>query len=108
MLALFASLVLLTAIAKIKEKKLIKTGPGSRHITTLKQSILETFDIYGINPFNRNSFSLYIPWLPWVDVTQKCVLLSAKLPRYHRQVQPLSLSEVSFMSCFANVKLYFH
>jgi len=40
---LFASLVLLMAAAK----KPIKTGTGSGHITNLKQSILETFDIYG-------------------------------------------------------------
>jgi hypothetical protein len=45
--ALFASLVLLTAAAKIKEKKPIKTGASSRHMTNLKQSILETFYIYG-------------------------------------------------------------
>jgi hypothetical protein len=29
-----------------KKKKLIKTGDSSGHITNLKQSILETFDIY--------------------------------------------------------------
>ncbi len=29
------------------KKKPIKTGPNSGHITNLKQSILETFDIYG-------------------------------------------------------------
>ncbi len=40
--ALFASLVLLTAAAEIKEKKPIKT------ITNHKQSILETFDMYGL------------------------------------------------------------
>jgi len=43
---LLASLVLLMAAAK-KEKKPIKTGTSSRHITNIKQSILETFDIYG-------------------------------------------------------------
>ncbi len=32
-----------------KEKKPIKTAASSRHITNLKQSILETFDIYGLN-----------------------------------------------------------
>ncbi len=32
---------------KRKEKKPIKTGASSRHIKNLKQSILETFDIYG-------------------------------------------------------------
>ncbi len=41
--ALFASLVLLLATAK----KPWKTGARSRYITNLKQSILETFDIYG-------------------------------------------------------------
>ncbi len=30
------------------KKKLIKTGTGSWHITNLKQSILETFNIYGL------------------------------------------------------------
>jgi hypothetical protein len=29
------------------KKKPIKTGASSGHITNLKQSILETFDIYG-------------------------------------------------------------
>jgi hypothetical protein len=37
------------AAAKRKEKKPIKTGNSSRHITSLKQSILETFDIYGLS-----------------------------------------------------------
>jgi hypothetical protein len=41
---MFASLVLLMATAK---KKPIKTGTSSGHITNLKQSILETFDIHG-------------------------------------------------------------
>jgi hypothetical protein len=30
-----------------KEKKPIKTGASSGHITNFKQSFLETFDIYG-------------------------------------------------------------
>jgi hypothetical protein len=34
------------ATAKKEEKKPIKTGASSRHITNLKQFILETFDIY--------------------------------------------------------------
>jgi hypothetical protein len=38
------------AAAKKKENKPIKTGTSSRHITNLKQSILETFDIYGLPP----------------------------------------------------------
>jgi hypothetical protein len=33
-----------------KEKKPIKTGTSSGHITNLKQSILETFDIHGFTP----------------------------------------------------------
>jgi hypothetical protein len=41
--AFFASLILLMAAIK---KKPIKTGASSRHITNLKQSILEAFDIY--------------------------------------------------------------
>jgi hypothetical protein len=49
---LFASLVLLTATAKRKEKKSIKTGASRGHITNLKQSILETFDIY--TPHQQN------------------------------------------------------
>jgi hypothetical protein len=32
-----------------KEKKPIKMGTSSGHITNLKQTILETFDIYGTN-----------------------------------------------------------
>ncbi len=52
--ALFASLVLLTAAAKIKEKKRIKTGASSRHMTNLKQSILETFDIYGCDSMEES------------------------------------------------------
>jgi hypothetical protein len=44
---LFASLVLLTAAAKRKEKKPIKTGTSNGHITNLKKFILETFDTNG-------------------------------------------------------------
>jgi hypothetical protein len=36
------------AAPKRKEKKPIKTGSSSGHITNLKQSILETFDIYAV------------------------------------------------------------
>jgi hypothetical protein len=36
------------AAAKNKKKKLWKTGASSGNITNLKQSILETFDIYGV------------------------------------------------------------
>ncbi len=46
--------MLLTAAAKIKEKKPIKTGTSSGHITNLKQSILETFDIYEAGAENSN------------------------------------------------------
>jgi hypothetical protein len=35
------------AAAKKKEKEPIYTSASSGHITNLKQSILETFDIYG-------------------------------------------------------------
>jgi hypothetical protein len=35
--------------SKKEEKKPIKTGTSSRHITNVKQSIFETFDIYGLN-----------------------------------------------------------
>jgi hypothetical protein len=37
---------------KRKEKKPIKTGAGSGHITNLKQSILETFYIYNQGTLN--------------------------------------------------------
>jgi hypothetical protein len=37
------------AAAKKKEKKPIYTIASSGHITNLKQSILETFDIYEVN-----------------------------------------------------------
>jgi hypothetical protein len=37
------------AAVKKEEKKPIKTGTSSGHITNLKQSILETFDIYATN-----------------------------------------------------------
>ncbi len=40
---------------KIK-KKPIKTGASSGHITNLKQSILETFDIYGFSTPAPNLF----------------------------------------------------
>ncbi len=35
-------------MAAAKKKKPIKTGASSGHITNLKQSILETFDIHGL------------------------------------------------------------
>jgi hypothetical protein len=45
--ALFASLLLLKAAAKKKKEDAEpwKTGASSGHITNLRQSILETFDI---------------------------------------------------------------
>ena len=48
---MFASLVLLMAAAK---KKPWKMGTSRGHITNLKQSILETFDIYGKNASHLN------------------------------------------------------
>ncbi len=33
--------------SKKEEKKSIKTGASSGHITNVKQSVLESFDIYG-------------------------------------------------------------
>ncbi len=33
-----------------QKKKYFKTGASSRHITNLKLSILQTFDIYGLSP----------------------------------------------------------
>jgi hypothetical protein len=50
---LFASLVLAMAAATKKRKEEAypwKAGASSEHITNLKQSILETFDIYDIAP----------------------------------------------------------
>ncbi len=46
---LFASSVLLMAAAKEKEKKPIEASACSGHITNLKESILETFNIYDKN-----------------------------------------------------------
>jgi hypothetical protein len=37
------------ATAKRKEKKSVKTSASCGHMTNLKQSILETFDIYDFN-----------------------------------------------------------
>jgi hypothetical protein len=54
--ALFASLVLLMTTAK---KKPWKTGASSGHITNLKQSILETFDIYA-KYLQRHENSIYL------------------------------------------------
>jgi hypothetical protein len=45
--ALFASLALLIAAPSKNKKKPWKMGASSGHITNLKQSIWETFDIYG-------------------------------------------------------------
>jgi hypothetical protein len=41
----------------MKEKKRIKTGASSGHITNLKQSILETFDICA---FNKPTAKVYL------------------------------------------------
>jgi hypothetical protein len=74
--ALFASLVLLTAAAKIKEKMPIKTGASSKHITNLKQSILETFDIYGYDSVeeSKNIKEKKIPGsLPARENLKKCM-----------------------------------
>jgi hypothetical protein len=62
---MFASLVLLMAAAAKKEKKRRspwKAGASSGHITNLKQSILETLDIYGKIPLQQNMSvcSMYI------------------------------------------------
>jgi hypothetical protein len=43
------------AAAKRKEKKPIKTGISSGHITNLKQCVLETFDIYDWTPIQENN-----------------------------------------------------
>ncbi len=55
---MFASLVLLMAAATKKKKRKEesypwKAGDSSGHITNLKQSILETFDIYGTDLKNK-------------------------------------------------------
>jgi hypothetical protein len=53
---LFASLVLLMAVAKKKPRK---TGATSGHITNLKQSISETFDIYGQDKLGEGQWHVY-------------------------------------------------
>jgi hypothetical protein len=45
------------AAVKRKEKKPIKTGTSSGHITNFRQSILETFDIYGFPGRNYSTKS---------------------------------------------------
>jgi hypothetical protein len=42
--------------SKNKRKKPIKTGASSSHITYLKQSILETFNIYDMDPNEQPSY----------------------------------------------------
>ncbi len=61
---MFTSLVLSMAEATKKRKEEAypwKAGASSGHITNLKQSILETYDIYGSN------LSVYKHWLS-VDI----------------------------------------
>jgi hypothetical protein len=43
-----------------KEKKPLKTGASSGHITNPKQSVLETFDIYGCHPVDGQKGNLSI------------------------------------------------
>jgi hypothetical protein len=62
-----------------KEKKPIKTGASSRHITNLKQFILEAFDIYAVAAqnkagrpdclFSRPAFSAHLPCQPVCHVS---------------------------------------
>jgi hypothetical protein len=47
------------AAAQKKEKKPIKTGASSGHIANLKQSILETFDIYAWDTCDNNWQLIY-------------------------------------------------
>ncbi len=61
---MFASLALLMTATK-KEKKPIMTGASSGHITDLKQSILETFDIYSLRVpqgSTNRAFPMKIPF----------------------------------------------
>jgi hypothetical protein len=41
--------------SKNNKKKPWKMGASSGHITNLKQSILEAFDIYATHPFNKQN-----------------------------------------------------
>jgi hypothetical protein len=42
-----------------KKKKPIKTGTSNGHITNLKQSILETFYIYGLTPGKLYNYVIF-------------------------------------------------
>ncbi len=66
------------AATKRKEKKPIKTGASSRHITNLKQSILETFDIYEQNTEICKQF----PFAWSGNTNQRGKLSSADLPYF--------------------------
>jgi hypothetical protein len=47
------------AAANKNKKKLWKTGTNGGYITNLKQSILDTFDIYGNYPIGQNVIDTY-------------------------------------------------
>jgi hypothetical protein len=86
-------------MAATKKKKPIKTGTSSGHITHLKQSILETFNIYEYMPFiSLSLIDVYVPTTVKVavltlgDATQVGVALFVlHLSRKRRKVYPLSL-----------------
>jgi hypothetical protein len=61
---------------KRKEKK--KAGASSRHITNLKQSILETFDIYG---FARYHPRYCLPYWPWPNERNRNNPICVTLPK---------------------------
>ncbi len=61
------------AAAKKKEKKPIQTGASSRHITNLKQSILETLDIYGASIVG-NKKSRFLLHSSWAKMTSPRVI----------------------------------
>jgi hypothetical protein len=65
------------------KKKPIKTSASSRHITNLKKSILETFDIYGLTQVAQQSLTKTISMSVVNFITPKagtkCELLFNKL-----------------------------
>jgi hypothetical protein len=69
------------------KKKPWKTGASSGHIRNLKQSILETFDIYGKNPLGKVSISSMqktkqagpTVWPTWLPSCPACFVLGLLL-----------------------------
>ena len=79
------------AAAKKEEKKPIKTGASSGHITNLKQSILETFDIFATHSgliFYKTTYKfltiIFPPGVSYLksddDILSDSFVLNAPLP----------------------------